>query len=80
MCVALAVRNLALAFSAQTPAFVHYSTDYVFDGTSRSDALQAESDPTHPLGTYGVSKLAGEIYAQAYLDKPLIVRTSASSG
>ena len=39
-----------------------------------------ESDPTHPLGAYGVSKLAGELYAQAYLDAPLIVRTSGVFG
>jgi dTDP-4-dehydrorhamnose reductase len=32
------------------------------------------------LGAYGVSKLAGEIYAQAYLDAPLIVRTSGVFG
>ena len=39
-----------------------------------------ETDLTHPLGAYGVSKLAGEIYTQAYLDAPLIVRTSGVFG
>ncbi len=39
-----------------------------------------EEDATHPLGAYAVSKLAGELYAQAYLDKVLIVRTSGVFG
>ena len=39
-----------------------------------------EDDPTHPLGAYAVSKLSGELYAQAYLDRALIVRTSGVYG
>ncbi|HUE00604.1 MAG TPA: dTDP-4-dehydrorhamnose reductase [Bryobacteraceae bacterium] len=75
---ALAVRNLALACRQLDARFVHFSTDYVFDGAAGRPYL--ESDPTHPLGAYGVSKLAGELYAQAYLDAPLIVRTSGVFG
>ncbi len=75
---ALGVRNLALACRQVDSRFVHYSTDYVFDGTAGRPYV--EDDPTHPLGAYAVSKLAGELYAQAYLDAPLIVRTSGVFG
>ncbi len=75
---ALAVRNLAMACRQSGAQLIHYSTDYVFDGTKGSPYV--ESDTTHPLGAYAVSKLAGELYAQAYLSDPLIIRTSGVFG
>lgn len=75
---ALAVRNIALGCRQIDARLVHYSTDYVFDG--RLSRPYTEQDATHPLGAYGVSKLAGEFYAQAYLETALVVRTCGVYG
>ena len=75
---ALAVRNLATACRQADAQLIHYSTDYVFDGAKGSPYV--ETDMPHPLGAYAVSKLAGELYAQAYLADPLVIRTSGVFG
>lgn len=53
---------------------VHYSTDYVFDGTKTG--LYTENDVPNPLNVYGKTKLEGERAIHAAHDKYLILRTS----
>ena len=55
-------------------AMVHYSTDYVFDGTRQGAYI--ETDTTNPINVYGASKLAGEQAIAAAGIAHLILRTS----
>jgi dTDP-4-dehydrorhamnose reductase len=75
---ALAVRHMAVTCRQLDAFLVHFSTDYVFDGTA--GRAYTEQDTVHPLGAYAVSKLAGEHYAQAYLDRVLVLRVSGVYG
>lgn len=54
--------------------FVHYSTDYVFDG--EGSVPYAEEHPTAPLGVYGTSKRDGEEAVRAAGGRQLIFRTA----
>lgn len=78
--------DLARAINATGPAalaraalecgawLVHYSTDYVFDGSGSRP--RAEDDPTGPLNVYGQTKLEGEQSIRSSGCRHLIMRTS----
>ena len=53
---------------------VHYSTEYVFDGTKQG--AYVESDIPNPLSVYGASKLAGDLAIESIGGNYLIFRTS----
>jgi dTDP-4-dehydrorhamnose reductase len=55
---ALGVRALAHAASVAGATFIHYSTDFVFDG--ETDRPYLESDPPNPQSVYAISKWLGE--------------------
>ena len=68
------VRNIAsLATSLDLP-LIHFSTDYVFDGSSSLPL--AENAPVGPVGVYGASKLAGEEEIRKICKKYFILRTA----
>jgi len=75
---ALAVRNLAMAAKRIGAVMVHFSTDYVFDG--RQSLPYQEGDPPGPLSVYATSKLAGEFFVRAVLDKYFLIRTCGLYG
>lgn len=58
--------------------FIHFSTDYVFDG--EKGAAYDETDIAAPLNVYGQSKLAGELAILKVNPKALIIRISAIYG
>lgn len=77
--LAMAVNSIAPGVLAEEArrlsiALVHYSTDYVFDGTKPT--AYTETDTPNPLSVYGKTKLAGEQAIQAVGAAHYILRTS----
>jgi dTDP-4-dehydrorhamnose reductase len=70
----LGVRNLAIAANAVGAVVVHFSTDYVFDGTARVPYTIADSP--RPISRYGLSKLLGEMMVRDIADHFILIRTS----
>lgn len=67
------VRNVARVCAGIESTFVHYSSDYVFDGTNKEG--YAEDATPHPMSKYAQTKYAGEQAAQEFGGRVYIVRT-----
>src|SRR5205823_11254809 len=74
----LAVLNLVRIANDIGAKFVHFSTDYVFDGDS-TEPYTEQSQPM-PLSVYGNSKLAGEYLVRSGARKYFLIRTSGLYG
>jgi dTDP-4-dehydrorhamnose reductase len=75
---AYGVRNLALAAREVNAALYHFSTDYVFEGSTPRP--RKESDPANPVNAYGISKLAGEKFARYLWKRSVVIRTCGLYG
>ena len=73
-----AVKRLAETCSEAGAKLVHFSTNYVFDGTAAEP--YGEHDAPAPRSIYAISKLAGEHAALAYAPGALVVRSSGLYG
>jgi dTDP-4-dehydrorhamnose reductase len=71
---ATGVKNLAVACKNKDILLVHYSTDYVFDGTKED--FYTEEDEPNPVSRYGESKLQGEQLLRQETDNFLLFRVS----
>lgn len=74
---AIGAKNIASIAMEIGACSIYLSTDYVFDGKKGSPYI--ETDPPNPINTYGISKMAGEIYTRR-LDKQYIFRVSSLFG
>jgi dTDP-4-dehydrorhamnose reductase len=69
-----ALKNIATACRNKNIRIIHFSTDYVFNGTG--SAPYKEDDDCDPINAYGASKLAGEQYLQTLAQNYIIIRTA----
>ncbi len=75
---ALGPHNLAMVARDLGAVLIQVSTDYVFDGASKTPYV--ERDVPRPLNTYGITKLAGEHFVSSTLDRHFVLRASALYG
>ena len=68
--------NLAEAAAEIDAEFMHFSTNYVFDGRITGREPYTYEDATNPINVYGRTKLEGEIGVAAKLRRTYIVRTA----
>lgn len=68
------VKNISRVCKDNKVKLIHFSTDYVFDGTKKKDYL--ETDSPNPINYYGRTKLMGEEVIQKLIDDFIIIRVS----
>ncbi len=66
--------HLATLCASSGVGLIHFSTDYVFDGTLRRP--YREGDPTNPLQIYGKTKRAGELAVLTHCPRALVLRSA----
>ena len=70
----MAPQKMAMACESLKIPLIHFSTDYVFDGTKSQPYV--ETDTPNPVNKYGETKLSGEKAVQKHCEKHLIFRVS----
>lgn len=75
---AIGALNLSKICQDNKIRFLHYSTDYIFDGKKQKP--YTEKDLPNPLNVYGNTKLSGEYFALNYCEHSYVVRVSGIYG
>ncbi len=71
---AVGAHNLGIAGRRHGAHVTHFSSDYVFDGKSRTPYI--EEHPCSPISAYGISKLIGEVKLLEEHSRSCVIRTS----